>query len=63
MVGLDQALYSSQGNGRQSPRAEPFNQGYRLPDAEENPGSGYRQRLGGEARPRAHTRYIHVKQE
>ena len=35
----------------------------RPPDAEENPGSRYRQRLGGQARPRVHSRYIHVKQE
>ena len=41
---------------------EPFNQGYRSPDAEENPGSWYHQRLGCQARPRAPTTYIHVKQ-
>ena len=37
--------------------------GDRLPDAEEIPGSGHRQRLEGHARTRAHSRYIHVKQE
>ena len=40
-----------------------WNQGVRPPDAEENPGSRYRQRLEGQARPRLHSRYIHVKQE
>ena len=33
------------------------------PDAEENPGSQYRQRPGGQARAYAHSRYIQVKQE
>ena len=42
---------------------EPFNQVDRLPDAEENPGSRYRQIPEGQARPRARFRYIHVKQE
>ena len=37
---------------------EPFNQEDRPPDAEENPGRRYRQRLGGLARPRAHPTYI-----
>ena len=41
---------------------EPFKQGDRPPNAKENPGSPYRQRLGGQARPRAYSRYIHVKQ-
>ena len=42
-----QPPYSSQKNGRQSPRVEPVKQGDRPPDAEENPGSRYRQMLGG----------------
>ena len=33
---------NTEGNGRQSPRVEPFNHGDRQPDAEENPGSLYR---------------------
>ena len=37
--------------------------GDRPPEAEENPWSRYRQRLGGQTRPRAHYRYIHVKEE
>ena len=41
--------YSPQGNGKQSPRVEPFKQGDRPPDVEENPRSWYRQRLGGQA--------------
>ena len=60
---LAQPHYSPQGNGRLLPRGEPKNQGDRPHDAEENPGSRYRQRLGAQARPRAHSRYIHVKQE
>ena len=40
-----------------------WKQGDRPPDAEENPGSWYRQKLGGQARPRAYSRYIHVKEE
>ena len=60
---LAQTPYSPQGNGRQSPRVEPFNEEDRPPDAEENPGNRYRLRLGGQARQRAHSRYIHVKQE
>ena len=53
---LAQPPYSMQGNGRQSPRAEPFKMGDRPPDAEENQGSQYRQRLLGQARPRADSR-------
>ena len=45
------------------PRVEPLNQGNRPPDVEDNQGSWYRQRLGGQPRPSAHSRYIHVKQE
>ena len=60
---LAQPPYSPQGNGRQVPRVEPFKQGHRPPDVEENPGSQYRQKLEGQARPRAHSRYIYVKQE
>ena len=41
---LAQALYSPQGNRKHSPRVEPFNQGDRTPDPEENPWSRYRQR-------------------
>ena len=37
---------------------EPFNQGDRPPDAEENRRSRYGQRLGGKARPLAHSKYI-----
>ena len=33
------------------------------PNEVENPGNRYRQRLGGQARPRPHSRYIHVKPE
>ena len=55
--------YSQPGNGRQSPRVEPWNQGDRPPDAEKNPGSRYRQRLVGEARLWGHSRYIHIIQE
>ena len=55
---IAQPPYSSQGNGRQSPG---WNQGDRTPDTEENPGSHYRQKMGVQARPRAHSRYIHVK--
>ena len=60
---LAQPPYSPQENGRQLPWVEPCNQGDKLPDAEENARSRHRQRLGGQARPRAHSRYIHVKQE
>ena len=35
----------------------------RPPDAEDEPGTRYRQILGEVARPQAHSRYIHVKQE
>ena len=48
---LAQAPYSLQGNGRQLTRVEPFNQRDR---PEENP---------GQARPRAHSKLIQVKQE
>ena len=41
-------------------RVEPFNQGDRPPNVEENPGNRYRQMLKGQARPRAHSRYIHI---
>ena len=61
MVGYSSA--SPQENGRQSPRVEPFNQGDRPPDAEENPGSPYNQRLGGQTRPGTRSKYINVKQE
>ena len=37
--------------------------GLRSLDAEDDPGSRYRQRLGGQARPLALSRYINVKQE
>ena len=37
--------------------------GDRTPEAEENPGSRYWQRLGRQVRPRVHSRYINVKQE
>ena len=60
---LTQNHYSPQGNGRQSPKVEPFKKLDIPPDAEENPGSRDRQRLGGQARTRAYSRYIHVKQE
>ena len=40
-----------------------WNRGETPPDAEESPGSRYRQRLGAQAKPRAYSRYIHVKQE
>ena len=49
--------------GMQSPRMETWNQGDRPPDAEENPGTRYLQRLEGIARPRVHSRYIHGKQD
>ena len=39
---------------------EPFNHGDRPPDAEENPGSWYCQRLGGQARPKG-TFQIHSR--
>ena len=39
------------------------NQEVRPPNMEENPWSQYHQRLGGYARLRAHSRYIHIKQE
>ena len=39
------------------------NQQDKLPDMEDYSRSWYRQRLGGQARPRAHSRYIHLKQE
>ena len=60
---LAQPPYSLQGNGRQSPKVEPFKHEDRPLYAEENPGSRCRQRLGRKARARAHSRYIHVKQE
>ena len=60
---LAQLLYSPKGNGRHSPRLELFKQGDRAHDVKENPGSWYCQGLGGQARPRAHLRNIHVKQE
>ena len=60
---LAQPPYSLQGNRRQSPRVEPSKQGVTPPDVEENPGSWYHQRLGGQTGPRAHSRYIHIKQE
>ena len=47
---------SPQENGRQSPSFEPWNQDDRPPDTEENLGSRCCQRLGGQARPRAHSR-------
>ena len=40
-----------------------WNQGYKPPYGEENPGSWHRQSLGGQVRPRVHSRYHHVKQE
>ena len=40
-----------------------WNQGDKLPDAEENPGSWYHQRLGGQARPPLPSRYNPIKQE
>ena len=40
-----------------------WNQGERPPDAENHPGSRYHQKLGGQGRPWAHSRYIHVKQK
>ena len=43
------------------PTVEPT--GDRTSDTEENPGRRYRQMLGEQARPRPHSRYIHVKQE
>ena len=39
---LTQSRYSPQGNGRQSPWVEPWNQGDTPPNAEENPGSRFR---------------------
>ena len=63
MMGFSSAPFSLQGNGRHSPRVEPLNQGDRLSEAEENRGSRYSQGLGEQARPRAHSRFIHVKQE
>ena len=42
---LAQPPYSPQGNGKQSSRVEPFNQGDRPPDTKESPGSWYFQRL------------------
>ena len=60
---LAQLPYAPKGNRRQSPKVEPFNQGDRLPDAEENLGSQYHQRLGGQVRLQAHSRYIYIKQE
>ena len=44
---LVQPPYFLQGNGKQSPRVELWNKGDRPPDIEENPGSHYRQMLGG----------------
>ena len=35
--------------------------GDRPPGVEDNPGNRYRQMLGGQERPRAHSRYNHVK--
>ena len=40
-----------------------WNEGDRLPDAEENPGSRYRQRLVGQGRLMVYSTYIRVKQE
>ena len=40
-----------------------WNQGDRPPNVEDSPGNRFRQRLGGQVRPRTHSRYIHVKQE
>ena len=54
---------SPHGNGRQSPKVEPFKQGDRPPNAEKNSGRWYSQRLGGQARLWAYSRYIHVKQK
>ena len=61
--GISSASLFPQGNGRQLPMVEPYNQGDSPPDAEENPGSWYSQRPGGNARPRALSRYSHIKQE
>ena len=47
----------------ESPVVKPFNREDRPPDAEENPGSRYHQRLGGQERAWTYSRYIHVKQE
>ena len=58
---LAQSPYSLQGNWKQSPGWKW--KGDRSPYAEDNPGSRYRQRLGLQAVARAHSRYIHVKQE
>ena len=55
---LAQPPYYPKGNERQSPRVETTEV-----DAEYNPGSHYRQRLGEQAETRPHSRYIHVKQE
>ena len=44
-------------------QGETMEPGDRPPDAEETPGSRFRQRLGGKAKQRAHSRCIHVKQE
>ena len=49
---LAQPPHSLQGNGRQSPRVEP---------REYNTLRGENPSMGGKARPRAHSRYIHVK--
>ena len=40
-----------------------WNNGTRGIDAKENPRSWYCLRLGGKARPHAHSRYIHIKQK
>ena len=60
---LAQPPYPQQENGGQSRRVEPFNQGDRPLDAEENPGSQYHRRLEGQARAWAHSTYIHIKLE
>ena len=57
---LVESPYSPQGTGRQLPRVEPGGETTRCGG---EPGCRYHQRLGGQARARAHSRYIHVKQE
>ena len=50
---------SLQENGKQSLWWKSIDK--RLPDEEDNPGNWYRQKLGGQGRPQAHFRCIHVK--
>ena len=54
-----QPPYSLEGNGRQSPEWNLM--GDRPSNVEDNPGN--HQRLGGQAGPQVHFKYIHIQQE